>query len=91
MLKCANPTETVGSSECKSQIEHMLEDLVQSLRDGNHMHINVNNDNNTVDHSELQSNTNYDDISDNLSRCFDLELSNKNVNRQRSYCLNTEV
>ena len=31
----------------------MLEDLVRSLRDGNHVHRNKNKDNNTVVHSEL--------------------------------------
>ena len=78
----------VGISEYKSQIEHILEDLVQLLRDGKYIYKNLNNDNNdTVDHSEIQSNTNYDAVSEELSKYFDLELSNKKQKQAKKLLL----
>ena len=40
-----------------------------------------------VDHSEPQFNTNYNDVSDKLSRWFDLELSNKKPKQAKKLLL----
>ena len=71
LIKYANPLSLVGSAEHKIQCEHFLEDMMQSLRDGNGINERTTNDDDSLDHSAMLSNMSYEDVSDEISRFFD--------------------
>ena len=87
VVKCANPTAPIDSSEYRSQCEHVLEDVVQALRDSKMISNNAHIDNNTVDHSLIESNDKFEEINDELSRYFDLELSNQKYHKAQKLLL----
>ena len=51
----------------------------------------MSNDNAAVDHSGIQSNVNYEDEDDELSRFFDFELSSKKFHKSKNCSLSIEV
>ena len=87
VVKCANATSPAGSSEHRSQCEHALEDIMQALRHSNTTYDNVKIDNNTTDHSVIQSNNTFEETNDESSRYFDLELSNKKYKKAKKLLL----
>ena len=92
LIRCANHASHVGSAEHKSQCEHVLGDVIHSLWDGKDVNKRMNNYDATVDNNTIQSNMNYEDADDELSRFF--FISNyqiRNFVRQKSYCLSIEV
>ena len=60
---------------------------MQALRHINTTYENVKIDNNTTDHSVIQSNNTFEETNDESSRYFDLELSNKKYKKAKKLLL----
>ena len=86
MIKVANSTSLTGNSEYESHCEHVLEDLLQSLRTLNKTNATMSNDNRPKYHSTIDSAIDCDEVSNETSRFFDIKLSKKNAKRLKSYC-----
>ena len=75
LIKVDNPMSPLGISEKKREREYVLEDVLQSLITVNKINTTMNNDNNAVNHSTTCSTINNDEVSNEISRFFDIELS----------------
>ena len=69
LTKIANPASTIDSDQ-KSQCDHVLEDVFQSLRTENKINATVNNDENTTDYSIADCIIETNDMHDEIIRFF---------------------
>ena len=87
LIKVDNPMSPLGISEKKREREYVLEDVLQSLITVNKINTTMNNDNNAVNHSTTCSTINNDEVSNEISRFFDIELSNKKQKKAQKLLL----